>query len=109
MPKSRPSLHPIDRAVRAHLRKLDLHQKETALAIGRSPGWVSKFLSGTGHATIDDLIRILALALGVHGLSKMERRLLKAWRRLPAPSQADAVKWFEDWVRREARIARTRR
>ena len=105
MPKSRPSLHPIDRAVRAHLRKLDLHQKETALAIGRSPGWVSKFLSGTGHATIDDLIRIGALALGLQGLSESERRLLKAWRRLPAPSQTDAVKWFEDWVR----LARKRR
>jgi transcriptional regulator with XRE-family HTH domain len=101
--------NPIDVAIRARLRALDLPQKELADAVGRSKSWVSKYLSGAGNATIDELIRILAIADGVHGLSAWERRLLKAWKRLPAASQADAVKWFEGWVRREVRLARTRR
>ncbi len=101
--------HPIDLAIRERLRSLDLKQRDLAKAIGRSPAWVSKYLSGVGHATVDDLIRIGAIALDVQGLSELERRLLNAWTRLPPASQADAVKFFEDWVRREVRLARTRR
>jgi transcriptional regulator with XRE-family HTH domain len=108
MPISTPQ-HPIDAAIRERLRTLDLPQKALAKAVGRSPGWFSKFLDGKGHATIDELIMILAIALDVQGLSEMERRLLKAWKRLPDASQADAVKYFEDFVRREVRVARTRR
>jgi len=101
--------HPIDVAIRERLRKIDLKQREIAKAVGRTPAWVSKYLNGKGHATVDDLIRIIALALEVEGLSDSERRLLKAWKRLPPAAQVDAVEWFEDWVRREARVARTRR
>jgi transcriptional regulator with XRE-family HTH domain len=101
--------HPIDAAIRERLRALDLSQHDLAKTIGRSPSWFNKFLNGKGHATIDDLVRIAAVAIEVEGLSNAERRLLKAWKRLPKESQADAVQWFEDWVRREVRVARTRR
>ena len=100
--------HPIDNAIRERLRMLDLKQLDVAKKIGRSPGWVSKYLSGVGHATIDDLVRILAIALHVETLSEQERRLVRAWKRLPKESQTDAVKWFEDWTRRERRVARKR-
>ncbi len=101
--------YPIDAAIRERLDALAIPQTELAKATGRSPGWVNKFLSGKGHATIDDLVRLVAYALGVHGLSEMERRLLKAWKRLPPTAQADAVQWFENWVRREVRVGRARR
>jgi len=101
--------HPIDAAIRERLRTLDLKQREVAKAVGRTPAWVSKYLSGKGHATVDELIRIIAIALDVEGMSDLERRLWKAWKRLPPASQLDAVEWFEDWVRRESRVARKRR
>ena len=100
---------PLDRLIRERLGARNLPQKNLAKAIGRSQGWVNKFLNGAGHATIDDLVRLLAYAIGMQGLSDMERQLLKAWKRLPQGSQADAVEFFEDWVRREIRVARTRR
>jgi transcriptional regulator with XRE-family HTH domain len=109
MPISHRTSHPIDLAIRERVAALAIPQKDLAKAIGRSPGWVNKFLNGKGHATIDDLVRLLAYALGVQGLSDMERRMLKAWRRLPPTAQADAVQWFEDWVRREIRLVRKRR
>lgn len=101
--------HPIDHAIRERLRSLDLKQRDVAKAVGRSPGWVSKYLSGAGHATVDELIRIIAIALDVQSLSPWERRLLKAFARLPPALQAEAVKMFEDWARRELRLGRTRR
>lgn len=103
------SRHPIDAAIRERLRTLNLKQRDVAKAVNRTPAWVSKYLSGKGHATVDELIRIIAIALGVEGLSDLERRLLKAWKRLPPASQTEAVEWFEDWVRRDARLARKRR
>jgi transcriptional regulator with XRE-family HTH domain len=102
------SRHPIDATIRERLRGLNLKQKDLAAAIGRSPGWVSKYLSGVGHATIDDLIRIVAVVQEFQVLSEHERRLLKACRRIPADSQDDAVTFFEDWARREVRAARKR-
>ena len=95
---------PIDAAIRQRIRALNINQRDLATVTGNSPAWVSKFLSGKGHATIDDLIRILAIALDVQSLSPGERRVLKAWKRLPAASQDDAVAFFEDWVRREIRV-----
>lgn len=100
--------HPIDAAIRERLRALNLKQKDLAATIGRSRGWVSKFLSGSGHATIDDLIRILAVVQEMQVLSDYERRLLKAYRRIPVDSHEDAVTWFETWARREIRSARRR-
>lgn len=101
--------HPIDHEIRARLRILNLAQKDLAKAIGRSAGWVNKYFNGAGHATIDDLIRIFAFVVEVHGLTTNERRLLRAWKRIPAKSQVDAVEFFEIWVRQQVRRDRETR
>jgi transcriptional regulator with XRE-family HTH domain len=101
--------NPIDAAIRDRVRALNIKQRDLATVVGKSPSWANKYLSGKGGpASIDDLIRILAIALDVQSLSAAERRMLKVWRRLPPASQADALAWFEDWVRREIRVERTR-
>lgn len=73
--------HPLDAALRERL-KTDTPdtQAKFAKAIGRSAGWLNKYMHGAGNATIDDVIRIVALLIGVETrpLSELERQLLKA-------------------------------
>ncbi len=73
--------HPLDAALRERL-KTDTPdtQANFAKAIGRSPGWLNKYMHGAGNATIDDVIRIVALLIGVETrpLSAIERKLLRA-------------------------------
>lgn len=73
--------HPLDAALRDRL-KADTPdtQAKFAQAIGRSPGWLNKYMHGAGNATIDDVVRIVALLIGVETrpLSSSERQLLKA-------------------------------
>jgi transcriptional regulator with XRE-family HTH domain len=77
--------HPIDQAVRSKLRELAPNQVALASAIGRSQGWLNKYMQGDGTATIDDLVRIACAFIGVNvqPLSELERRLLKAFRGIP--------------------------
>src|SRR4029077_3142004 len=83
--------HPIDAEIRERLRKIAPHQVELAKRLGRSPGWVNKYINGAGHATIDDVIRIAAVLIGVDALhlTETELRLLRGWRRLPVHRQED--------------------
>jgi transcriptional regulator with XRE-family HTH domain len=99
--------HPIDEEIRERLRQLKPRQNDLAKQIGRSPAWVNKYLNGAGHATIDDLIRIIAIVIGVDPsrLTDAERQLLRAWRRIPAEKQQDVV----DFVRALGRRRRPRR
>jgi transcriptional regulator with XRE-family HTH domain len=90
--------HPIDAEVRERLRKSEPNQIELAKRIGRSQGWVNKYMNGGGTATIDDLIRIAAAMIGVESspLTGLERRLLKAFRGIQdAARRDDAVLVFE--------------
>jgi transcriptional regulator with XRE-family HTH domain len=93
--------HPIDVEIRAKLRQAGVNQAEFAKAIGRSQGWLNKYMHGAGNATIDDVVRIAALLVGVDApaISEMERRLLKAWRVVPLNRQADAVSVMEQVAR----------
>jgi transcriptional regulator with XRE-family HTH domain len=100
--------HPIDTAISEYLRTVPLKQKDLAARIGRSAGWVSKFLSGTGHATIDDLIRIAAVVMEIEGLSAEEWRLVKACRRIEKADHPRVAKFFETWARQEVQAARKR-
>jgi plasmid maintenance system antidote protein VapI len=77
--------HPLDTALRAHLRTDDTHQQELAKRIGRQPAWLNKYIHGAGHATIDDVIKILAVLVGIDAprLTDKERQVLRWWRRLP--------------------------
>lgn len=97
-----PLQHPIDREIRDRLRRLGPKQGSFARAIGRSQGWLNKYMNGAGHATVDDVIRIAAVLIGAEmpKLTDAQRRLLHAWDQIPAESQEDAVNLFEVYARR---------
>lgn len=89
--------HPIDEAIREKVREMKPNQPALAAAIGRSQGWVNKFMHGDGNATIDDLVRIAAAIIGVNAqpLTELERRLLKVLRGIPEPRREDALSVLE--------------
>ena len=90
--------HPIDEEIRERLRRLNPNQVEFAKRIGRSQGWLNKFMNGAGHATIDDVIRITAAVIGADAapLTELERRLLRSFRGIPNQGRReDAVAVFE--------------
>lgn len=97
--------HPIDEEIRARLRAADLNQVTFSAAIGRSQGWLSRYISGEGKATIDDVVRIAALLIGISGqaLSDTERRLMKALRKLEEDDRLDVLSYAEH----RAKLART--
>lgn len=97
--------HPIDTEIRERLRKLAPHQIELAKRLDRSQGWVNKYINGAGHATIDDLIRIAAILIGVDAtrLTPDEQRLLRAWRRLPVEQHQNAIDFFEAYFGKRRR------
>jgi transcriptional regulator with XRE-family HTH domain len=90
--------HPIDAAVRAKLRELSPNQQALADVIGRSQGWLNKYMHGDGNATLDDIVRIAAAFVGVNvqPLTELERRLLKAFRAVRGERREDAVTVFEN-------------
>lgn len=90
--------HPLDAALRERLKAAGPKQQEFGKAIGRSAGWVNKYMHGAGNATIDDVVRIVALLIGVEvqPLTAIERRLLKAWRKIHPDRQDDAVVVLEN-------------
>lgn len=97
--------HPIDTEIRERLRKLGKlapRQGELAKRLGRSQGWLNKYIHGAGHATIDDVIRIAAIVIGVDALhlTNAEQRLLRAWRRLSVQRQEDVVEMVEAYANR---------
>lgn len=96
--------HPIDGEIRARLRGLGGNQSAIARQIGHSPSWLNKYLSGKGHATIDDIVRIAAVLIGAHAepLSGIEERLLRAFRGLSDDDRReDHVALLEAMVRKQ--------
>lgn len=85
--------HPIDAEVRSRLRDAGINQIAVADAIGRSQGWLSRYIKGEGKATIDDVIRIAALLIGIgeQALSDSERELIRAFRKLEEDDRQDVV------------------
>lgn len=85
--------HPLDAALRARLRQAGLNQVDTARAIGRKQSWLNKYMHGAGNATVDDVVRLVALLIGVEAqqLTEPERRLLRAWRQIAMERRDDAV------------------
>lgn len=85
--------HPLDEALRARLRVPGISQVALAKAIGRNQPWLNKYMNGSGKATIDDVVRIVAVLIGIEvmPLSEMERRLLTAFRKIDAESHEDAI------------------
>jgi len=102
--------HPIDQSVRERVRALvSTDQKDFADRIGRSQGWLNKWMHGSGKATIDDLVRIAALFVGrePQPITSLERRLWRIWRRVPEDDQLSTVELFEAHVRHLRRARRT--
>lgn len=94
--------HPLDSEVRRRVRTANLNQAETAKRIGRSQAWLNKYMHGAGHATIDDVFRLVAVLLGVASdpkMTEMERRLLRLVKQIPAENQEYAVRAFEQLAR----------
>jgi hypothetical protein len=113
----RMAAHHIDLEIRDRLRKLVSvsnpatarpRQIELAKRIGRSPAWLNKYVNGVGHATIDDVIRIVAIVIGVDAirLTADEQRLLRLWRRLSTDKQHDLIAWMQTMGKRPRRATR---
>lgn len=96
--------HPIDAEIRAWLKSHIDNESQLSVAAGHSTSWLHKYINGQGHATIDDLVRIAALLLGVNlpALSETERRLLEACRGLDEPDLQDVIAY----VKHRGRLAR---
>src|SRR5437868_3502552 len=84
---------PLDAALRERLKLTSVHQTHLAQAIGRSPSWLNKYMNGSGKATVDDVVRMVALLIGVNlqPLSGVESRVLKALRMVPEERREDAA------------------
>jgi transcriptional regulator with XRE-family HTH domain len=93
--------HPIDQEVRERLRKIAPKQTDFARTIGRSQGWLNKYMNGAGAATIDDVVRIAAVLIGAEmpALTENEQRLIRAWKQIPEAMRSDAVEFFENHAR----------
>lgn len=88
----------VDQRIRAKLREAGFSQSDLARALGRSQGWVNKYMNGVGTATIDDIIGIatffhmtllqfigadaLPVRMSMPDLSDVERRLVRGFRRI---------------------------
>lgn len=96
--------HPIDAEIRAWLKRHVDNESELSLSSGHSSSWLHKYINGAGHATIDDLVRLAALLMGVNlpVLSETERKLLKSVQALEEPDQLDVLAYAEH----RARLAR---
>jgi len=95
-----PAIHPIDAALRERLRALKPNQKDLAKRIGRSQGWLNKFMNGAGKATLDDMIRLTAIVvLGVDNppLTAAQRKFLSAWDALPLKGRRAVWQYLVVW------------
>jgi transcriptional regulator with XRE-family HTH domain len=103
------SNRPIDAAVRDYIRQLiesrDVNQKHLAKRIGRSQGWLNKYINGSGLAGFDDVVRLLADLLNPElpvPTTKKEHRLLRILRRLSADEQVRLEDLVVAFARRRA-------
>lgn len=89
--------NPIDAHIRAFLKTHVANHSELSVAVGHSTSWLHKYVNGQGHATLDDLVRIAGLLMGLNlpALSETEQKLLKACRSLEAPDLQDVLAYAE--------------
>jgi hypothetical protein len=109
--------NPLDEELRERLRKFVTasssaaarpRQIELAKRIGRNPAWLNKYVNGAGHATVDDVIRMIAIVIGIDGprLTDEEQRVLRAWRRVPVEKKPDGLFFLRGLGRRPRRATR---
>lgn len=90
--------NPLDATLREYLNKHTENQVTLAAAIGRDRSWLNRYINGTGKASVDDVILMLAAFIHLksgRGINEMltglERRLLRAFRALPDDGRRDDV------------------
>lgn len=89
--------NPIDAEIRAWLGKHVENQSALSMAVGHSKSWLHKYVNGSGHATVDDLVRIAGLLMGLNlpALTETEQKALKAFRGLGEADQRDVIAYAE--------------
>jgi hypothetical protein len=89
--------HPIDAEIRAWLAEHVENESKLSLAVGHSKTWLHKYINGSGHATVDDLVRIAALLLGLNmpALNDSAQKMLKSFQALSADDQKDVIAYAE--------------
>jgi hypothetical protein len=102
MSRSSGTVGILDTFLRARLRESITNQKEVAKRIGRSQGWLNKYINGSGKATIDDVIRLVAIVLlGVdERLTREQRKLLRDWESVAPEHRKAAKQFFALWRER---------
>lgn len=95
--------HPIDAEIRIWLKRHVENEKQLSVAAGHSTSWLHKYVNGSGHATIDDLIRLAGLLMGLNlpALSVTERSLLTVVRDLEESDRQDVI----DYAKHRSRLA----
>lgn len=90
-------LHPIDAEIRAWLKGHVENKSELSVSVGRSTSWLHKYINGDGQATIDDLVRLAGVLMGLNlpVLTETEQKLLKAIQLLEEPDQLDVIAYAE--------------
>ncbi len=96
--------HHIDAEIRAWLKRHVDNESELSKAIGRSGSWLHKYVNGAGNATIDDLVRLGGLLMGLNlpRLTATEQKALKVIQSLSVIDQQDVIVYAEH----RARLAR---
>lgn len=104
--------HPIDAEIRARLLALfttgAITPAEFARRTGTKQPWLHRYVRGEGHATIDEVIRIAAVASGVLATSITEPGLdeiVRLWRSLTSEDDRDDVL---EYVRLRLRLQRSK-
>ena len=103
---TRQATHLIDATFRKYLRDLNPNQKALAERIGRSPSWVNKYLNGAGKATIDDVLRLVAIALlefePPPRLTPEQHTLVQRFASMPAASRKAVLRFAASYCPDEA-------
>lgn len=97
LPTAMDLANPLDNELRERLKRSPLKQTDVAKAIGRRQPWLNRWMHGSGHATVDDVVRILALLIGIERppISDVERRVLKALQSVPEDVREDVASVME--------------
>lgn len=85
--------HPIDAHIREWLRAHVHNEKELSIQAGHGNAWLHKYINGNGAATVDDLVRVGAMLLGVNlpELSEDELKLVAIYRSFVDPDEREEL------------------
>lgn len=103
MQPTEPRRKTLDELFRDRLKELIVDQKTVAKRIRRSQGWLNKYINGSGKATIDDVLRLVAivvLGVGAPQLTREQRKLLRDFESLAPADRRMAKRALAAWRER---------